>query len=599
MNKFFALPLCVLLTACGGGSFSASDAYYPQDRIPPPPPKPKILQDDPNVIKRPKAEQLSKLTEPVSGLEVRVPLRNFNPKTKDARQSISLDSLVFLKHNIEKKENGSLVNLPHEKELKKIAQDSYTFFIHSHDKYKESRKRDYMNFVFAGYAYAEGSGINRQTKDKFFYNYSAYLFLQGNNPSKNLPIDKEITYKGTWDYLTDAVDNPTRTKNEFNSDFTFKPADRVGALSVNEAVQHDKSNMEGVQFGHTSEFKVNFGTRKLTGSLFRNSPVKDNKQEKVLRYTIEANVKGNRFTGSAKTSNKEHALFGKDAILEGGFYGPSAEELGGRFAAEDESLVGVFGASRNHPDLKNNEKDIKLDQILDAKLINTKSFEEKDIDNFGDATRIVIDGRSFSLIDNNREIKVSEKITLDKSICCTNLDYVKFGALNIKKGSDLDTNLYIQGERTPTSKLPSEGQVKYVGAWDAFYEGASGKVNGDHPDPKGALPGKNRAEFDVNFADRKLNGSLIATNGTSSAFKIEANIEGNGFKGTANTSDANGLNIDPASTGATDRIKVINAQVSGAFYGPDASELGGSFKSNDQANGKAAVVFGAKRQILK
>ncbi|WP_225972142.1 transferrin-binding protein-like solute binding protein [Taylorella equigenitalis] len=600
MKYVVTLPFIAILTACGGGSFKANDAFYPKDLLPPQPPKPKKFQDDPNAIKRPDAKELTKLSEPVSGFEVKVPLRNFHPKTVENRAPIKLDSLVFKKHNIKKKEDGSLTNIPHEAELKKIAQDNYTFFLHSHDKYKESRKRDYMNHVFAGYAFAEGSGINRKTPEKYFYDFTAYLFMQGDNPSVNLPVEKTIKYKGTWDYVTDAVDDSSRIKYEFNSEFAYKPGDRVGALSFHEAVQHDKNSYEKVEYGHTSEFEVNFGTKKLTGNLYRNSIVKDNAQEKVLRYAVKADVKGNRFVGDAVASKKEHPLFGKDAVLEGGFYGPNAEELGGRFATTDESLVGVFGASRNHPDLKDQSKDISLDKILDAKLINKKSLEVTDIDNFGDATRIVIDGRSFSLLQDDRNIKVSDKLKLDKSICCTNLDYVKFGSLDIvEKDKETKSNLYIQGERTPTSKIPSEGQVKYVGAWDSFYEGSSGKVNGDHPNPKGAVAGNNRAEFDVNFADRKINGSLIATNGTSAAFKITADIEKNGFTGKANTVDTNGLNIDPLSTGASDRIKVVDATVTGAFYGPDASEMGGSFNSNDKSNGKAAVVFGAKRQTLK
>ncbi len=50
------------------------------------------------------------------------------------------------------------------------------------------------------------------------------------------------------------------------------------------------------------------------------------------------------------------------------------------------------------------------------------------------------------------------------SVCCNNLDYVKFGTYS--EGNNSDTaHQYLVGERTAVADLPT-GTVKYRGTWD-------------------------------------------------------------------------------------------------------------------------------------
>lgn len=89
-------------------------------------------------------------------------------------------------------------------------------------------------------------------------------------------------------------------------------------------------------------------------------------------------------------------------------------------------------------------------------------------------------------------------------------------------------------------------------------------------------------------------------------------MKGNAFEGKATAN----VVIDPQNTQATSKVN-FTATVNGAFYGPDASELGGYFTYNGNStatnsessstvpsppnspNARAAVVFGAKRQVEK
>ncbi|MDO9735475.1 transferrin-binding protein-like solute binding protein, partial [Glaesserella parasuis] len=83
---------------------------------------------------------------------------------------------------------------------------------------------------------------------------------------------------------------------------------------------------------YTSEFEVDFSTKKLKGKL--NS--KTANAESLERYSIEAELKGNRFRGKAIAKNDSDAILGKSSdYLEGGFYGPKAEELAGKFITND------------------------------------------------------------------------------------------------------------------------------------------------------------------------------------------------------------------------------------------------------------------------
>ena len=145
-------------------------------------------------------------------------------------------------------------------------------------------------------------------------------------------------------------------------------------------------------------------------------------------------------------------------------------------------------------------------------------------------------------------------------------------------------DLFIKGIRTSEADIPKIGNVHYRGSWEARI---GAPIQWDNHADKAA-----KAEFDVNFANKSLSGTLTEKNGVEPAFYIEkGTIEHNGFRAVARTRDTG---IDLLGRGATSSkpFKAENLHVTGGFYGPHASELGGSFAEPQQ---KIGVAFGAKK----
>lgn len=210
--------------------------------------------------------------------------------------------------------------------------------------------------------------------------------------------------------------------------------------------------------------------------------------------------------------------------------------------------------------------------------------------------------------------------TYEVEVCCSNLNYLKYGLLTRKTAGNTGEggngsptaaqtaqgaqSMFLQGERTDENKIPSEQNVVYRGSWYGHIaNGTSWSGNASN-----ATSG-NRADFTVNFGEKKITGTLTAENRQAATFTIEGMIQGNGFEGTAKTGDG-GFALDPKNTEASHKAS-INATVTGGFYGPKAEEMGGWFAypgdnqaqpsasgSGASAANSATVVFGAKRQQL-
>lgn len=133
------------------------------------------------------------------------------------------------------------------------------------------------------------------------------MFLQGERTDeKEIPKDGNVVYLGTW-YGHIAINGTSWTR--------------------------EASNQEN---GNRAKFNVNFKDKKITGTL-----TAANRQEAT--FTIDAMIEGNGFKGTAKTgdggfapdqnnSTGTHKVHIAEAKVQGGFYGPNAEELGGWFA---------------------------------------------------------------------------------------------------------------------------------------------------------------------------------------------------------------------------------------------------------------------------
>ncbi|ENW2532396.1 transferrin-binding protein-like solute binding protein [Neisseria gonorrhoeae] len=133
------------------------------------------------------------------------------------------------------------------------------------------------------------------------------MFLQGERTDeKEILKDGNVVYLGTW-YGHIAINGTSWTR--------------------------EASNQEN---GNRAKFDVNFKDKKITGTL-----TAANRQEAT--FTIDAMIEGNGFKGTAKTgdggfapdqnnSTGTHKVHIAEAKVQGGFYGPNAEELGGWFA---------------------------------------------------------------------------------------------------------------------------------------------------------------------------------------------------------------------------------------------------------------------------
>lgn len=311
----------------------------------------------------------------------------------------------------------------------------------------------------------------------------------------------------------------------------------------------------------------------------------------------------------------------------------------------------------------------KLTTVLDAVELTHGGKAIKNLDNFSNAAQLVVDGIMIPLLPEASESgnnqtnqgtnggtaftrkfdhtpKSDEKDTQagtaangDQAasntagdtngktktyaveVCCSNLNYLKYGLLTRKTAGNTGEggngsqaaaqtaqgaqSMFLQGERTDEKEIPNDQNVVYRGSWYGHIaNGTSWSGNASN-----ATSG-NRAEFTVNFADKKLNGTLTAGERTSPTFTITATIQGNGFEGTAKTGD-DGFALDTKNTVDTHKAHITDANVQGGFYGPKAEELGGWFAypgdkqaqppasgSGASAANSATVVFGAKRQQL-
>ncbi|WP_250313735.1 transferrin-binding protein-like solute binding protein [Neisseria sp. Marseille-Q6792] len=139
------------------------------------------------------------------------------------------------------------------------------------------------------------------------------------------------------------------------------------------------------------------------------------------------------------------------------------------------------------------------------------------------------------------------------------------------KGRDID--LFLKGIRTAETNIPQTGKARYTGTWEARI----GKpIQWDNHADKAA-----KAEFNVDFGEKSISGTLTEKNGVEPAFYIEnGKIEGNGFHATARTRD-NGINLSGNDSTNPQSFKANNLLVTGGFYGPQAEELGGTIFNND------------------
>lgn len=570
----------------------------------------------------------------------------------------------------------------------------------------KNQAKDYENFqyVYSGWFYKHakrefnlrGEPKSAKTGD------DGYIFYHGKEPSRQLPVSGTVTYKGVWHFATD-----TKKGQKFNDILgTSKgQGDKYSGFSGDDDEQYSNKNESMLKdgqegYGFTSNLEVDFDNKKLTGKLIRNDRVTNattSDKHTTQYYSLDATLKGNRFSGKAEATDKpkngetkEHPFVSDSSSLSGGFFGPKGEELGFRFLSDDKK-VAVVGSAKTKDNTANGNtaaasggagaaasggaaampsENSKLTTVLDAVELTHGGTAIKNLDNFSNAAQLVVDGIMIPLLPKDSESgnnqanqgtnggtaftykttytpKSDEKDTQAGTaengnpaasntagdangktktyaveVCCSNLNYLKYGLLTRKTAGNTGEggngsptaaaqtaqgaqSMFLQGERTDENKIPSEQNVVYRGSWYGHIaNGTSWSGNASN-----ATSG-NKADFTVNFGEKKITGTLTAENRQQATFTIEGMIQGNGFSGTAKTADS-GFDLDQSNTTGTPKAYITNAKVQGGFYGPKAEELGGWFAypgdkqaqpsasgSGASAANSATVVFGAKRQQL-
>lgn len=452
---------------------------------------------------------------------------------------------------------------------------------------------------------------------------------EGYGFTSNLEVDfdnKKLTGKLI---RNDKVTNAT-TSDKHTTQYYSLEAQVTGNRFNGKATATDKPGN-----GETKQHPFVSDSSSLSGGFF-------GPKGEELGFRFLSDDKKVAVVGSAKT--KDNTANGNTAAASGG---AGAAASGGAAAMPSENS--------------------KLTTVLDAVELTHGGTAIKNLDNFSNAAQLVVDGIMIPLLPEASESgntnqgtnggtaftrkfahtpKSDEKDTqagtaangdqaasntagdtngktktYEVEVCCSNLNYLKYGLLTRKTAGNTGEggngsptaaqtgaqSMFLQGERTDEKEIPKEQQnIVYRGSWYGHIaNGTSTSWSGNASDKEGG----NRADFTVNFGEKKINGTLTAENRQQATFTIEGMIQGNGFSGTAKTADS-GFDLDQSNTTGTPKAYITDAKVQGGFYGPKAEELGGWFAYSDDkqtknatdasGNGNSAssatVVFGAKRQ---
>lgn len=476
---------------------------------------------------------------------------------------------------------------------------------------------------YSGFSGDDGETTSNRTDSNLNDKHEGYGF------TSNLEVDfgsKKLTGKLI---RNNRVTNAT-TNDKYTTQYYSLDAQITGNRFNGKATATDKPKEN-----ETKLHPFVFDSSSLSGGFF-------GPQGEELGFRFLSDDKKVAVVGSAKTQDKPEngaaASGGTDAAASNGAAGTSSENG-------------------------------KLTTVLDAVELTLNDKKIKNLDNFSNAAQLVVDGIMIPLLpeasesgknqadkgknggtaftytitytpesdkkdtqagtptngaqtasntagDTNGKTK-----TYEVEVCCSNLNYLKYGMLTRKnsksamqagesssqadaKTEQVEQSMFLQGERTDEKEIPKEQNVVYRGSWYGHIANDT-SWSGNASDKEGG----NRAEFTVNFADKKLDGTLTARERTSPTFTITATIQDNGFSGTAKTADL-GFDLDQKNTTRTPKAYITDAKVKGGFYGPKAEELGGWFaypgdKQTEKATvasgdgnsaSSATVVFGAKRQ---
>ncbi|HFA7002432.1 TPA: transferrin-binding protein-like solute binding protein [Neisseria gonorrhoeae] len=405
-----------LLSAClgGGGSFDLDSVDTEAPRAAP------KYQDVPS--KKPEARK----DQGGYGFAMRFKRRNWYGSTKEDRVKLN-------ESDWEQTDNGGIKNPSKQKSIidALTGNDGETLQDSSQEGQSISKVEGYHDFkyVWSGFFYKRiGRTIKKDDSSSKIIEVrngpDGYIFYKGKNPSRQLPVLGQVTYKGTWNFLTDVKANQKFTDLGNTS---TKPGDRYSAFSgeLDYIVKKEDDKKEKHKgLGLTTEITVDFGKKTLIGKLIKNNMLINNKGEYTTQYySLDAQVTGNRFNGKATATDKpengkskQHPFVSNSSSLSGGFFGPQGEELGFRFLSDDQK-VAVVGSAKTKDNTANGNtpaasggtgaaampSETGLTTVLDAVELTPDGKKIKDLDNFSNAAQLVVDGIMIPLLPKDSE----------------------------------------------------------------------------------------------------------------------------------------------------------------------------------------------------
>lgn len=408
---------------------------------------------------------------------------------------------------------------------------------------------------------------------------------------------------------------------------------------------------------------MDFNNKKLKGKLIRNNKVANTAASDGYTteyYTLDATLRGNRFSGKAIATDKPdtggtklHPFVFDSSSLSGGFFGPQGEELGFRFLSDD-GKVAVVGSAKTKDNTANGNPAVSsgagaaampsetgLTTVLDAVELTLDGKEIKNLDNFSDATRLVVDGIMIPLLSTESGDGQADKgknggtdftytttytttytpesdkkdtkaqtgavgmqtapgaagvnggqagtKTYEVEACCSNLNYLKYGMLT-RKNSESAMQAGESSSRTAVQTAQ--------GAQSMF-------LQGERTDEKEIPKDGNVVYLGTWYGHIAINGTSWTREASNqengNRAKFDVNFKNKKITGTltaANRQEATftidamiegngfkgtaktgdgGFAPDQNNSTGTHKVHIAEAKVQGGFYGPNAEELGGWF----------------------
>ncbi|ENS8131134.1 transferrin-binding protein-like solute binding protein [Neisseria gonorrhoeae] len=639
-----------LLSAClgGGGSFDLDSV---DTEAPRPAPK---YQDVPS--KKPEARK----DQGGYGFAMRFKRRNWYGSAKEDRVELS-------ESDWEQTDNGNIKKPSKQQNIIDALSGNGEASLQDSSQQGEgiSKVTDHHDFqyVWSGFFYKQiGSTIKKNGTSVIEARSGpdGYIFYKGKDPSRELPVLGSVEYKGTWDFLTDVKANQKFTDL---GNVSTQVGDRYSAFSgeLDYIVKKEDDKKEKHKgLGLTTEITVDFGKKTLNGKLIKNNKLINNNDEPTTQYyTFDATLRGNRFSGKATATDKkenetgQHPFVSDSSSLSGGFFGPQGEELGFRFLSDD-GKVAVVGSAKTKDNTANGNPAVSsgagaaampsetgLTTVLDAVELTLDGKEIKNLDNFSDATRLVVDGIMIPLLSTESGDGQADKgknggtdftytttytttytpesdkkdtkaqtgavgmqtapgaagvnggqagtKTYEVEACCSNLNYLKYGMLTRKNSESA----------MQAGKNSSQADAKTKQIEQSMF------LQGERTDEKEIPKDENVVYLGTWYGH-------IATNGTSwtreasnqengNRAKFDVDFKDKRITGTLtaeNRSEATftidamidgngfkgmaktgngGFAPDQNSSTGTHKVHITSAAVQGGFYGPKAEELGGWF----------------------